>query len=243
MKLHGLVTASLLLASSGIAQDTVPRPLDAPEPGLPPLLNVPLSSEPAETSDLEREIESLKQELQQFRSLGDTVARDLRAAESDADRTLLRQRQEFLDLLTRLATQGLARAQAPAAPPSPPDRPLPKPQAPPVLPEITDGVVDPFALGKTLFRAGDFPRAELAFRKVPVTDENRWLLKYMIATCQRKQSQWQAALDGYREIAASNQDPVLRDLARFHLDGIQWNLETEKQIEQLKRQRPKSATP
>jgi hypothetical protein len=66
------------------------------------------------------------------------------------------------------------------------------------------------------------------------------MLKYLIATCMRKRSQYQAAVEIYREVAASDKDPVLRDLARFQLDGIRWNQETEKQLELLRRQRERT---
>lgn len=247
MRLHGPVSLSLLvMANTVFAQDDiVPRPLDPIDRlTAPELMTVPQTTGPGRTLDsgisagptsLESEIEALRADLQAFHALSDEVTRSARAAELEADRTMLRQRQEMLDILTKMATQGIARK--PEAKPVPPE-----PVAPPTpdsvaVPQVTDTAVDHFALGKVLFRAGEYPKAEQAFRKVTPTDDNRLLLKYLIATCLRKRSQWQAAIDTYREVAESDQDPVLRDLAKFQLDGIRWNQDTEKQIEQLRKQR------
>lgn len=243
MRLHGLVTLSLLAGTSGLAQDLVPRPIDTPDQTpVPSLLPTPLGSAAPPATDLQQEIDLLKEDLEKFRAERDEVRRTLRTVDSESNQVLIRQRQEMLNLVTRLATQAITRPKTPVEPPPVPDAKIPEPPVPPVLPDVTDAAVDMFSLGKSLFRSGDYAKAEQAFRKVPVTADNRLLLKYLVATCQRKQSQWQAALDGYREVAASNQDPVLRDLARFQMDGIQWNLDTEKQLEQLKRQRSRPAT-
>jgi tetratricopeptide (TPR) repeat protein len=192
------------------------------------------------STDLESEIEGLRSDLQSFHSLKEDLARSARSAEAEADRTMIRQRQEMLDLLTRLATQSLIKSKE--------QKPEPKPalEATPVAPkvvaapDVTDAAVDQFALGKVLFRSGEFEKAEQAFRKVASNDDNRLMLKYLIATCMRKRSQYQAAVEIYREVAASDKDPVLRDLARFQLDGIRWNQETEKQLELLRRQRERT---
>lgn len=249
MRLHGSVSLCLLvMANAASAQnDVVPRPLDPIDRLTPPeLMTVPQTTGPVGAPDqgistgstsLEAEIEALRADLQAFHTLSDEVARSARAAELEADRTMLRQRQEMLDILTKMATQGIARkpdAKAKATPPEPVVSPTPDSVA---VPQVTDSAVDHFALGKVLFRAGEYPKAEQAFRKVTPTDDNRLMLKYLIATCLRKRSQWQAAMDTYREVAESDQDPVLRDLAKFQLDGIRWNQDTEKQIEQLRRQR------
>jgi tetratricopeptide (TPR) repeat protein len=251
MRIHGSVSLALLaIAAPLLAQDlAVPRPLESVErqtiPELTPFPTptgprLPVDSDGGLTT-LESEIEALRADLQSFHALSSEVARSARAADAEADRTLLRQRQEMLDILTKLATQGLTR------------RPTRNPadvkasngaepvHAPPadstIVPEVTDAAVDQFALGKVLFRAGEFAKAEQAFRKVAVTDDNRLMVKYLIATCLRKRSRWQEAMESYREVAASDTDPVLRDLAKFQLDGIRWNQETENQIEQLRKQR------
>lgn len=259
MRLHGSVSLALLVFSQSLygQEAAVPQPLD--RQAVPDLIAVPQPTgpvtvptrpieparpldQPSGPSALEYEIEALRSDLQSFHALSDEVARSARTAEAEADRAMIRQRQEMLDILTKLATQGLAKK----AVENPEERkrrviePAPEPIA---APAVTDTAVDHFALGKVLFRAGEYAKAEQAFRKVAVTEENRLLVKYLVATCLRKRSQWPAAIEGYREVAASDKDPVLRDLAKFQLDGIQWNQETEKQIEQLRKQREKQAKP
>lgn len=251
MRLHGSVSLALLAIShSALAQDSVvPRPLDPLDRQVAPeLFAVPRPTGQARTLDrsidsssLESEIDALRADLHAFHTLSDEVARSARVAEAEADRTTLRQRQEMLDLLTKLATQGITgktekKAEARKAPVA-----LPIPDSV-IVPSVTDAAVDQFALGKVLFRAGEFAKAEQAFRKATVTEENRLMLKYLVATCLRKRSQWQAAIEGYREVAASDKDPVLRDLAKFQLDGIRWNQDTEKQIDLLRKQREKPAS-
>jgi tetratricopeptide (TPR) repeat protein len=255
MRLHGWVSLALLAAvrpSFSQEIDVVPRPLDPIDRYIAPeLIDVPQPGSPIrsvpraiEQTPLEAEIEALRADLQSFRALSDDVGRSVRAAEIEADRTMVRQRQEMLDILTRLVTRGIEgrpgrKAESKAAAPAIPEIPVMPDSV--SVPAVTDATVDPFALGKSLFRAGEYARAEQAFRKVVATDDNRLILKYLIATCLRKRSQWQAAIDLYREVAASDKDPVLRDLAKFQLDGIRWNQDTEKQIEQLRKQRARTS--
>lgn len=264
MRYHGLVTLALFgLAPASFGQDYIPSQsfipsqslADGPElnPVPQPALPMPVPSpsvSPGPLRDLnsggetlEAELESLRSELRSFHSLSEEVARSARAAEADADRTMIRQRQEMLDILTKLATQGLAKK---AEPSERSKRTMPVLSTTPEAveaPEVTDTTIDPFALGKSLFRAGEYAKAEQAFRKVAVNDDNRLMVKYLIATCLRKRSQWKGAIEAYREVAASDKDPVLRDLANFQLDGIRWNQETEKQIEQLRKQRERQLGP
>ena len=248
MRLHGSVSLALLaICHPALAQDSVvPRPLDPLDKQFTPeLFTVPQPTGPARTVDrvgdgstLESEIEALRADLHAFHALSEEVARSARAAEADSDRTTLRQRQEMLDILTKLATQGIAGKVEKKGDVRKPAVAMPIPDSV-AVPSVTDAAVDQFALGKNLFRAGEYSKAEQAFRKAVPTEENRLMLKYLVATCQRKRSQWQAAIEGYREVAASDKDPVLRDLAKFQLDGIRWNQDTEKQIELLRRQREK----
>ncbi|MEI8381768.1 MAG: CDC27 family protein [Planctomycetota bacterium] len=257
MRLQGLVSL-VLLATSSVAVSQEPLPLP-PEPARqigPELSTQPLPTGPTsrlrspsavETSSLESELEALRADLESFHALSDEVTRSTRNAETDAERALHRQRQEMLDILTKLATQGIS--QKPVAKKNDKKPALANQPVAPVIPDavetqtpaVTDAAVDNFALGKVLFRAGDYVKAEQAFRKVVQTDDNRLMVKYLIATCLRKRSQWSAAIEAYKEIAASEKDPVLRDLAKFQLDGIRWTQDTEKQIEQLKKQRANPA--
>lgn len=259
MKLHGLVCLVVLAIvwRANAQEAAVPRPLGSLDPTVSPALDaVPVPSNSVPTSrgtSLEQELRALRQDLQTFHALSAEVAHSARAVETDSDRVSSQQRKELLDLLTKLAIHEISKNEltrktsaasderpVPAVPVVPTLPPIPEE---PVSPPITDAAVDPFALGKNLFRLGDYEKAEAAFRKVTPTEENRLLLKYLVATCLRKRSQWQPAIDGYREIAESNSDPVLRDLAKWQLESIRWNQQTESQLEHLRQQRSKSAEP
>ncbi len=220
------------LSADAISENERPRP--------------PRTLDPVQTGaegSLEEELRLLREELKEFQTLGEDVRRTTKDAEAENDRAAMRQRQELLDLLTRLATRGAAKkplADVPSKEPSTrsaePLPPQPAAEATPSFP-VPDDVVDPFSLGKVLFRSGDYVAAEQAFRKAKPTDENRQMLKYLIATCLRKRSQLPQAIEAYRSIASSDQDPVLRDLARWQIENIRWHQQTELQLEQMRQQR------
>lgn len=213
-------------------------------------------------------IRQFRNELSEFQAMREEIARSTRATMTEAERTTIQQRQELLDLLNQLARKNAARKSTPPTPPQLPSTiQLPpaaddaieprsefeeaEPEAPATgtPAEATDSdtasqieAVDPadaFALGKVLFRAGDFAGAEKAFRKAVVTAENELTLKYLLATCLRRQSQWKASADTYKQVVDSNQDPVLRDLAKWQLDNIRWHQQSEAQLQQLRKQRDK----
>ena len=121
MRLHGLVSLALLLTSSVVlGQETLPQPLPQGLPARqfdPELSKQPLPIGPAtrlkspagvESSTLESELEALRADLESFHALSDEVTRNTRNAETEAERALHRQRQELLDILTKVATQGIS---------------------------------------------------------------------------------------------------------------------------------------
>jgi len=260
MRLHGLVALSFAgLFAQAMAQDfPAPRLLPAPSSRPAPVPDarfaapVPLpllATESEAGASLEEELRQLRSELKTFGAAREEVSRSTRDVDAESDRVSIQQRQELLNLLTKLATKGVARRVSPPA--TPIAQPTRTVESPPPIPEavarlssapLTSDVVDPFALGKVLLRSGDYAAAEHAFRKVKPTDENRMMLKYLSATCLRKQSQWQPATDAYRVVAESDQDPVLRDLAKWQLDNIRWHQQTESQLEQMRRQREQGAS-
>ena len=65
------------------------------------------------------------------------------------------------------------------------------------------------------------------------------MLKFLTATCLRKRSQWKPASDAFRVVAGSNQDPVLRDLAKWQLDNMAWYQQTESHLDQMRAERDK----
>ncbi|MEK6257839.1 MAG: hypothetical protein AABP62_04385 [Planctomycetota bacterium] len=261
MRLHGLVALSFAgLFTAAMAQDfpaprllPVPsaRPAPVPDAGFAAPVPLPLLATESEAgTSLEEELRQLRSELKAFGAAREDVSRSTRAVDAESDRVSIQQRQELLNLLTKLATQGVTRRASPPATPA--AQPVRAVEPPPPIPDavakltnvpLTSGVVDPFALGKVLLRSGDYAAAEQAFRKVKATDENRMMLKYLSATCLRKQAQWQPATDAYRVVAESDQDPVLRDLAKWQLDNIRWHQQTESQLEQMRKQRETAVSP
>ena len=198
------------------------------------------------------------------------VARAAKSVDQEADRSASQRHQELLNLLSKLSQKMEARKAAPTPPPAPPTLPiaplieeddtdLQLPESKPVptfefpaseneldesgQPKEIIDAADAFALGKVLFRNGDFVGAEKAFRKATVVPENEMTLKYMLATCQRRQSQWKAAVENYKLVAESNQDPVLRDLAKWQIENIRWQLQSEQQLEQMRKNREKTSEP
>ncbi len=278
MKFHGLVFLGLLgLSESLSAQNgstSSGQTFVPPPPGIPGTPNneplpLPVAPNPAtvnsgsdSANDIEAELRQFRSELREFQAMREEVARNTKAAEADTDRSILQQRQEMLELLTKLAKNRVTRKTAlpPAAPaedeaeadlatePELTTKPDDQTSAA-VAPIGTENLdfsaeaADPFSLGKVLFRTGDFVGAEKAFRRATVAADNEMTLKYLLATCLRRQSKWKPSMDAYQIVAESNQDPVLRDLAKWQLENIRWHQQSESQLEQMRKQRMKKATP
>lgn len=232
---------------------------------------LPLRTVEAESGlSLEEELTQLRRELQSFDVARDELLRSTKTVDAESDRVAIQQRQELLDVLTKLATKGITRRPKSVVPSVPQVTSVPRstsvnavdPFAEPVTPVVTppiaapvapkpavipeppafpipDDPADPFALGNVLFRSGDYASAEKAFAKVQPTDENRMMLKFLTATCLRKRSQWKPATDAFRVVAGSNQDPVLRDLAKWQLENMAWSQQTESQLDQMRAERDK----
>ena len=201
----------------------------------------------------EAELERLREDIAATRSLREKIAAEVSQPLSSDVAVNQEYRRELLEMLTKLATRNVTPKSAPEpakplqtpleppAPPAPPKADI-SPAAPTVHPLITNKIVDPFALGRALFRAGDYVGAEQAFRKAEVTDSNRVMLQYLIATCLRKQSRLVQAAKAYRIVSENKEDPALRDLALWQLENIRWHQTTESQLKQL-RQLRESADP
>lgn len=201
-----------------------------------------------EVGSFEAELDRLRHEIAATKSLReDVVSETSEAPEADTTNRQA-QRQELFNLLAKLASRKPVAEPLPTKPSIADQHPCPpthEPTAQPAAahPLITDKIVDPFALGRALFRAEDFRGAELAFRKVKVTDDNRVLLQYLIATCLRKQSQWDQAARAYRVVAENKVDPALRDLAIWQLENIRWHQQTDAQLKQLREWRSSPDAP
>ncbi len=268
MRFHGLVLLAVIgltesiWAQNGLAPTAdlfLPPSPRKSEEGKNEPLPLPLTSSATDSSsmvDIEMELRQFRSELREFQSVREEVARSTRSADADADRVSMQQRQELVELLTKLAKRRVAKkAPNPPVVAEPTHEPPPvvptlqadPPSAIPMLPtesataDVSVDIADAFALGKVLFRTGDFVGAERAFRKATVTPENEMTLKYLLATCLRRQSRWQPAIDTYKVVAGSNQDPVLRDLAKWQLDNIRWLQESETQLDKMRKQREKQS--
>lgn len=272
MRLHGWASLAFFgLTGTLLAQQTVSPPQLLRVPSTPPANtsdarlaeSVPLPLRTPESEprlNLEDELTQLRSELKLLDAAREDVSRGTKMVDTESDRVVVQQRQELLDLLTKIATKGVTRRATPSGTTPPKTAPAVDPVTEPLEPKavpvivpavippaphafpIPDDAVDPFALGKVLFRSGDYVAAEKAFAKVQPTDENRMMLKYLTATCLRKRSQWKPASEAFRVVAGSDQDPVLRDLAKWQLENLTWHQQTESQLGQMKAERDKRSS-
>ncbi len=237
-----IAVAGWLIASPvfGQSPDSLPAPNASEDTA-----EVSVAPQPNAAKSFDSELERLRQDIAAIKLLREQVAaeanqpltRDVAVAEEP--------RRELLDLLTKLATKNVSAKPTPEPPQPQKEAPAPgprigaakaesKPENVAAHPLITDKMVDPFALGRALFREEDFVGAEQAFRKVKVTGDNRVLLQYLIANCLRKQSRWEQAAKAYRIVTDNKDDPALRDLALWQLENIRWYQRTELQLKQLR---------
>lgn len=210
-----------------------------------------ITNEPSGSLSFNAELEQLRQEIAALKALREQVTSENNPPVDSGSSLANEQRRHLLELLTKLATKNLQPKDAPII--TEPDTAVPSPTPSPRAtkldsktspigshPLITDKIVDPFALGRALFRAGDYIGAEQAFRKVKVSDGNRVMLQYLIATCLRKQNRWDQAAKAYRVVAENKDDVELRDLALRQLETIRWRQQTESQLEELRKLRERS---
>lgn len=260
MRFQGLVFLVVLALADSVAGQEGPLPdqsflppsprkLDAEGAEPTPLPPSPSTGEPRTSTNMEAELQQFRMELREFQALREEVSRNTRSTDTVAENISTHQRQELMDMLAKLAKKSMTRKLAVPQSQFGTTEQMAQPSLPPTLnvessdPTASSDVTDPFALGKVLFRQGDFAGAEKAFRRTAMNSENEMTLKYLLATCLRRQSRWQPAMDVYKVVAESNQDPVLRDLAKWQLDNIRWHLQSEAQLEQMRQQREKRMAP
>ena len=235
------------LSSEEAVETDLPRPDDGLPSSSSTQLTVPFS--------FDAELQQLRKDITTTKELREKAAVEASQPFANDAAVAQEQRRILLELLTKLATKSVPPRPTPIS-----DLALPEVSAPPMVPPIheprsraghaetkhdavathpliSEKIVDPYALGQVLFKAKDFVGAELAFRKVKATDENRILLQYFVATCLRKQSKWDQAAKAYRTVADQKEDPTLRDLAIWQLDNIRWNQQTSTQLEELRQLR------
>lgn len=292
LALFGLANgAAAQYSETGNVPPGLPRPSrPAGIPNVPAPQALPLPPpEPGQFFDIDGELSQFRSELRQFQSSCEDVSRNVRATDADSERVAAQQRQELLNLMTKLARKQARARQEPKVVQTMPLEPrvtekLPivarpaeselsleinsdgqpgRPSADSELdidtdaemddaaddatetskpldpnnPLATGEMVDAFSLGKVLFRNGDFVNAEKAFKKAIVAPENELTLKYLTATCLRRQKRWRRATEMYQVVASSDKDPILQKLAKWQIENIRWQQESELHLKQLREQR------
>ncbi len=103
------------------------------------------------------------------------------------------------------------------------------------------GAEDPLATGKSLYAAGDYDAALKAFRGIDLNrlnEANRGLVRYLTATCLRKQGCWKEAEAEFTAVANSPGDATLADNARWELHTMRWKEKLDDQIAKLRQTPP-----
>jgi tetratricopeptide (TPR) repeat protein len=103
----------------------------------------------------------------------------------------------------------------------------------------TDGMVDPLALGHSLFQTNDFNGALAAYRRVDLTSlkpADRVAVHYMMASCLRKLGKLDEATALYQQVANSKADEMLANCARWQLSSIAWRRNLDREREQMRQQ-------
>jgi hypothetical protein len=101
-------------------------------------------------------------------------------------------------------------------------------------------VPDPLTLAHALFKAGNYADALYAYRLVPLdglTASERVPVKYMIATCLKKQGKTEEAAGIFREIANSPGDEQLAACAQWQLGAMRWHKDLQEQLERVRQRR------
>lgn len=257
MKTTTIKTVLVLLFAGAISTQAQERAFPPPAPGAesgvsadkaeyapvpPPVSPTRGSLDEAALDDTSAEefdqaLKSLRMELDSVRALRREKAADTGSVSVPKALATVTQRKILLNLLQQLATRGPQKREQKATQ-----------RTPGVAIEETDDAdlqllldsnqtIDPFALGRALFRIGEYERAEQAFRGVTNNGQNEWFLKYLIATCLRKQNKIPEAVAIYQQVVLSkdtNADPILIESAQWQLGNIRWRQNMELQLKRLR---------
>ena len=178
-------------------------------------------------------LQSLRGELESLRSMRQESPGNDESVDVTNALATVRQRRMLLDLLQRLATAGPKKSERRAQESKAQDDEAESGML--RLPNLVGGdTVDDFSLGQSLFRAGEHAQAEQAFRSVQYDGTNEWQMKYLIATCLRKQNNTEEAIAMYQEVALSSEDAILIESARWQLQNIRWRQNMEAQLKRLR---------
>lgn len=249
LSLLSVATAQEAPAASKQSQSTSPKSMPSAEqktqPALPAIpTEYGSSTKPiAPTNDeFDQSLSSLRKELDSLRSIRqETVPTGSGPQDFESAMTTVRQRRLLLDVLQRLATAGPKKGEARQAKKD--DKKDDGDEADTQSPiQIGSQVVDGFALGRSLYRSGDFVQAEQVFRSVQPNGSNEWYLKYLIASCLRKQKKIPESVAYYQDVILQSGDSVLVESARWQLSNIRWQQSMDTQLKRLRELQSKPET-
>lgn len=205
----------------------------------------------------------LDQELEQLRREREAIRKGLQSTDSSADRILphthaaktFELQAQLRETLHRLVVGGIAKPKASVLKALQDDSPVPEEDTKPTnLPpletaiELTKKPIDPIAMGKTAYQAGDYARAIQAFQLVDmntVPAENRLIIQYLVATSHRKLGRIDDAIKGYEDVMVATTDnelvdkanETLRNFARWQLENLKWQKKVETNLKYMRRLR------
>ena len=184
--------------------------------------------------DFDQALKSLRMELESVRAMRRNRADPGSISVSSAVATVT-QRKMLLSLLRQLAERGPQKRETPTNQTTRQTTPEANDDADLQLLIDSGQAIDPFALGRALFRMNEFDRAEKAFRGVTPNGQNETYLNYLIATCLRKQNKIEEAKAIYQKIVLDNDaDPILVESAQWQLSNIYWRQKMEFQLKRLR---------
>lgn len=181
-------------------------------------------------------LSALRKELDEVRVVRQQTATSSSGgnnADFEGALSAVRQRRQLLEMLQKLATSGPKKSEARQQTKTEKKADTPEDEAAIQL-DIGGQVNDPFGLGKSLFRLGDFARAEQAFRLVPNNGSNEFIMKYLIACCLRKQKKIPEAVATYQDIIQNSEDKMLSESARWHINNLRWQQQMDVQLKRLR---------
>ncbi len=203
---------------------------------LPPVPVAPKEAvAPPSDDEFTESLAALRKELEGVRAVRQqTAGTGGGTGDFDGALSAVRQRRQLLDMLQKLATSGPKKNEARQTQRTDKKTEMTDENEAAFQLDIGDKVNDPFGLGKTLYKLGDFVRAEQAFRRWPTNGNNEWLKKYLIASCLRKQNKLPEAITLYQEVILNSSDNVLQESAKWQLSNMRWKQQMDSQIKRLR---------
>lgn len=110
----------------------------------------------------------------------------------------------------------------------------------PFSPGLLATVPDPLTLANALFRAGNYRDALVAYRLVPLDGlkaGERMPVKYLVATCLRKEGKFEEASTYYLEVANSPSDDHLGACAQWQIQALRWHQDMAGQLKGIRDRR------